>query len=36
MREVYLDTHYPNFEKMKELEADKAPEEEERGIVKKL
>lgn len=36
MREVYLDTHYANFEKLKELEAENKPEEEERGIVKKL
>ena len=36
MREVYLDTHYANFEKLKELEAEKKPAAEERGIVKKL
>ena len=36
MREVYLDTHNPNLEKLKELEADKKPEAEEREMVKKL
>lgn len=36
MREVYLNTHYPNFEKLKELEAEQKPAEEERGTVKKL